>query len=273
MAEPRYTGRPPAFIGNNAPRQATPEFQNIITPTESAPPRRGVVDYDNIFDSFNTRTSASPPIGLGNSVPQAEKDHRVRLKAKPGQEAAVYGSGPLSVLYNTNGLVFPYTPQIEYAHAAKYSPIPTVHTNQEYNYYSSTTNPTITFSGRFTAQNKAQAAYCFAAIHFTRTVTKMRFGVSDGKRGLPPPILLLEGYGNFMFNDLPVILSTSSVSLPSGVDYVQVPMTGGEAWVPVDFTIAYSLTVQNTPSEWRDQFNWDKFRDGQMLGNGVKGWS
>lgn len=226
-----------------------------------------VGDILSEFNLTNTSSSLGASVSSGNGP-----DHRVRIRAKPGMESEIYGSGPISILNQTNGMIFPYTPNIQYAQSVGYSALNLIHTNQDFNYFSNVPNLQLTIGSRFTAQNQAQAQYCFACIHFLRTVSKMRFGISDAKRGLPPPMLVLDGYGDHMFNQLPVYINMYSVELLQDVDYVRIPMQdGGEAWIPSDFSISISATVQNTPAQWRDQFNLDSFRNGQLLGS-KKGW-
>jgi len=227
----------------------------------------GTLDLTSLTGSLGLgeNLSASDP-GLG-----AQSDHRVRIRAKPGMEGEVYGSGPISILNDTNGMVFPYTPMITWSQSVNYSPLNLVHVNQDFHYYGSTPNLSLGITGRFTAQNTMQAQYCFACIHFLRTVSKMRFGTSDEKRGLPPPMLVLDGYGDQMFNQLPIIINQFSIELINDVDYVRVPMSAGEAWVPAEFSITMNVIIQNTPAAWRDQFNLDAFRNGEMLG-ATKGW-
>ena len=145
-----------------------------------------------------------------------------------------------------------------------------------------------------------------ACIHFLRMVTKMWFGGSSSesrmKQGTPPPVLLFDAYGQYMFNQLPVVVTQFSVTLPKDVDYVPIkigsngttsqpapqanelysamsminsinisPDTSvGYAWLPAVFSIQVHLTVQNTPQRLR-AFDMAKFRDGWLLKGG--GWA
>ena len=78
-----------------------------------------------------------------------------------------------------------------------------------------------------------------ACLHFFRTVTKMNFGENDPNAGTPPPILLFNAYGPFVFNNLPVIVKQFTFSFPDDVDYVEV-------------TVAGSKTVQTTAAKTVD---------------------
>lgn len=172
----------------------------------------------------------------------------------------------LSPLAQTNGLVFPYTPIVDFSQQVDYSSYDPIHSNQELHAYQRTKAPSIAITGDFTAQNQYEASYCLAAFHFCRAVSKMAFGQS-ANAGTPPPILLLSAYGEYMFQDVPVILTSFNVSLPKDVDYVQVP--NSTTYVPAVFSLSLSLTVQNTPATLRT-FSLEQFRSGQAL---KKGWT
>lgn len=154
---------------------------------------------------------------------------RVRLRPKPQAANDIYGAGGiLTPLRETNGLVYPYQPTITYQQEVAYTPIELVHTNQELYAYTRTNAVKLTVSGQFTVQNQQEGAYALAAIHFMRTVTKMYFGAS-ANAGTPPPVLLFDAYGQYMFNQLPVIVTSFTVGLPNDVDYVPLDLSGTSA--------------------------------------------
>ena len=65
--------------------------------------------------------------------------------------------------------------------------------------------------GEFPVQNSDDAKHWVATVNFLRTATKMFFGDDDGLNGLkgnPPPILHLYGYGDHMFNKVPVVINS-----------------------------------------------------------------
>jgi hypothetical protein len=59
-----------------------------------------------------------------------------------------------------------------------------------------------------------------AVIHFFRSVTKMFYG-KDAQRGSPPPLVFLQGLGEFQFNLQPCVVSQFNYNLPSDVDYIR----------------------------------------------------
>jgi hypothetical protein len=143
----------------------------------------------------------------------------------PTAPGDIYGSGGLlAPLRNTNGLVFPYQPTITYQQDVNYSSVDLVHVNQELYAYTRTNAVKLTIQGQFTVQNQKEGIYAIACIHFLRTVTKMYFGASSNP-GTPPPVLLFDAYGKYMFNQLPVIVTSFSVGLPNDVDYVPVDLS------------------------------------------------
>ena len=234
---------------------------------------------------------------------------RVRLRPKPAAALTIYGSGIITPLRNTNGLVWPYQPTITYSQDINYTSIELVHTNQEMYAYTRTNAVKLSVDGAFSVQNQTEGVYAIACIHFLQTVSKMNFGSTDTNAGTPPPILLFDAYGDFMFNALPVIVTNFSVTLPNDVDYVPINRAylstdnsngstsidytktdiaalgdgydflqqsqSGSIWLPAMFNISVSITVQNTPAVLRNNFNLDQFRSGQLMqnnNNGTAGW-
>lgn len=210
---------------------------------------------------------------MGGGVESVYDDMRLRLT--PMNMDMVIGGGDgssniLSILRETNGMLFPYTPHIEWNQAVNYSSTPLSHTNQDFHIYKSTPSTQLSISGKFTVQNKREAEYLLAVMHFLRTVSKMHFGKNDPNAGLPPPVLSLSGYGEYMFNELPVIVLNHGYTLPEDAHYVDVMLSGGTARIPVICTINIQVVVQNTPKRLREEFNLEEFRTGQLLKN--KGW-
>jgi hypothetical protein len=78
----------------------------------------------------------------------------------------------------------------------------------------------IQIRGTFTAQDTTEADYLLAVIHFFRSATKMFYG-QDAQRGVPPPVCLLNGLGQYQFSDHPVVISSFNYTLPNDVDYIR----------------------------------------------------
>ena len=159
----------------------------------------------------------TPPAAQQNLTDTAGR--RVRLRPKPNAMSQVLGSTGLMQPLKDTGLIFPYQPTITYSQDVTYVNLATVHANQDIYSYSHTPALKLTVDGDFTVQNQTEGMYALAAIHFLRTVSKMDFG-SGSNPGQPPPVLLFDAYGQWMFNALPVIVTQFSVTLPKDVDYV-----------------------------------------------------
>ena len=134
--------------------------------------------------------------------------------------AGAPGGGILAPLADTNGVVFPYTPQVTTSYQAKYNTYDLIHSNYRGVFYQSSSVSEITVRGVFTAQDTAEGAYLLAVIHFFRSVTKMFYG-QDSQRGAPPPLVYLTGLGDFQFNAHPAVVTNFEYSLPNDVDYIR----------------------------------------------------
>lgn len=205
-----------------------------------------------------------------------DQDNRVRLRAQPGQKNRVYGEpGPdniLSILHQTGGVLFPYTPSITVEQSVDYKTVELVHANGDINAYSRTPSISIGVTGKFTVQNQREGEYLIAVLHFLRVVSKMHFGEQDPNAGLPPPVLNFSGYGPYMFRSLKCVLKSHSYSLEDTVDYVDIKTADGLVnRLPSMLTITLGLGIQNTPTEMRSSFNLAEFRTGELM-RSSKGW-
>ena len=150
------------------------------------------------------------------------QDWRLRLSLAP-QSNYLYNvpdAGILNPLKPSNGVIFPYTPQISTSYKANYNPTDLTHSNYRGYFYQNSYTDSVTVTATFTAQNTREASYLLAVIHFFRSVTKMIYGQSQNL-GSPPPICYLNGLGEFQFNKHPVVVSQFNYTLPSDVDYIR----------------------------------------------------
>ena len=151
-------------------------------------------------------------------------DWRVRLSLAPGSKY-LYNATPagiLSYLKATDGVIFPYVPQIQVTYAANYETADIVHSNYKMIQYKNSAVDQITITGDFTAQDTYEANYMLAVIHFFRSVTKMFYGRDQiPKPGTPPPLCYLSGLGEFQFDEHPLVISSFNYSLPNDVDYIR----------------------------------------------------
>ena len=195
----------------------------------------------------------------------------------------------LKPLDDAGGILFPLTPTVLIQHQANYQQLATTHSNYPYYAYQNSEPSFLSIIGDFPVQNQTDAAHWVATVHFLRSVTKMFFGGEDATRGNPPPILKLNGYGNHVFKNVPVIVTNFTCDLRSDVDYISTTQTqraiettygvksfGGafgeipETWAPSLSTI----NVQVQPVYSRDtvkRFSMKKFISGELHNSGASG--
>jgi hypothetical protein len=152
-----------------------------------------------------------------------DKDWRVRLQLPVGSDLENYffGENPLlAPLLDYNGFFFPLTPSMIIQHSANYNALAQTHSNYPFQAYQNSQVDQLNIIGEFPVQNAEDAKYWVATVNFLRTVTKMFFGKDDGFRGNPPPILHLSGYGDHMFDKVPVIVQSFNVELRNDHDYI-----------------------------------------------------
>jgi len=191
-----------------------------------------------------------------------ELDWRVRLSV-PSQMA---GSPLISPLSETNGMVFPYTPQVMLQHRASYQSITPVHTNYPYFAYQNSEVSSMSIMGDFLIENAKEGEYWIAVVHYLRSVTKMAYGRTSNQ-GSPPPVVRLNGYGDYVFKNVPVIITEFTVELSPQTDYIQVGLGPNGSWVPVRSNI--SVTCQPIYSRRQTtQFSLDAFVRGDYVING-----
>ena len=198
----------------------------------------GVKDFFNPSELAKSIRSKNAPVdGIGNvqkakeSAPagfkkSTEQDWRVKLSIptiEPFKSSAL-----LAPLRHTGGLVFPYTPSIIVSHSANYNAIAPTHTNYPYYAYQNSQVDQLVITGDFFVQNGLEAQYWVAALHYLRSMSKMFFGGEADTIGAPPPIAKLNGYGDHIFNNVPVIVTQFTTDLPQDVDYIATGFSTGK---------------------------------------------
>ena len=169
--------------------------------------------------------SVNGPAGAASS---SSNDWRVRVSL--ADNATIFYKDPtntnplMAPLIDTNGVIFPYTPQISINHMAHYTPSTPTHSNYPIQFYNNSEVSDIQISGEFTVQSIEEGQYLMAAIYFFRSATKMFFG-QGANTGNPPPIVFLDGYGSHYFPHVPCVVSSFQHVLSNEVDYIEVPIT------------------------------------------------
>ena len=149
-------------------------------------------------------------------------DWRVRLRLAP-QSNYLYNApkpGILQPLKVTDGIIFPYTPQIDTSYRANYEQYDLTHSNYRGYFYKNSYVDTISLKAQFTAQDTNDANYLLAVITFLKSVTKMFYG-QDAQRGAPPPLVYLSGFGDYQFREHPCVVTQFQYNLPDNVDYIR----------------------------------------------------
>jgi hypothetical protein len=207
----------------------------------------------NVAGMYQYSNNTSGPIPQATFFPNANQDWRVRvslpwnsdyfyndpagntllspLTSVPGSFntaaqaafnniAGQYGNGtnPTTRI----GVVFPYTPQIQITHTANYSKQQLTHSNYANFFYDNSEVGEIAISADFTVQSVDEGQYLLATIYFFRSITKMFFG-ADPQAGTPPPIVYLNGYGQYYLPNVPCIVKSFSHTMPADVDYMDIP--------------------------------------------------
>ena len=221
-------------------------------------------------------------------------DWRVRLQVPEGplQKFFDFENNPLmQPLAESRGIFWPLTPAVVIQHSANYNAMDMVHSNYPHQAYQNSQVDSFNVIGEFPVQNSEDAKQWVATINFLRTATKMFFGNEaglDGLKGNPPPILHFFGYGDHMFNKVPVIINTFNVELRPGIDYISTKQSNTgyrqfngpdagfdfaseqgapQTWAP---TLS-NISVLLTPIYSRDSiknFSMKKFVNGQLNGKG-----
>ena len=210
----------------------------------------------NVADMFrySDKTAGPSPVLI---FPQASNDWRVRISLAPGSNyfyndynntllSPLLGEsgggsssgigGAIGNLFSNSGskrvgVVFPYTPQVQVQHSATYSPQKLTHSNYTQHFYESSEVQAISITGDFTVQNVNEGQYLLACVYFFRSVTKMFFG-ADENAGNPPPLVYLNGYGQYYFPNVPCVVTAFSHTMPAEVDYMDIPEPGVPPYNP-----------------------------------------
>ncbi len=194
-------------------------------------------------------------------------DLRARLSVKGDYSTPFSGAG--QYLRRTNGILFPYTPNINVQHQVEYNTYDTVHSNFQQNAFVRSRAPNIQLTANFAQQTSDEAQYLVGVMHFLRVVTKMNFGKFDRDAGTPPPVLKFSAYGQYNFSGVPVLVGSFNFLYDDNVDYVEVDIQGSAqpVQVPSFMTIAMDLLPQYSPSLQRG-FTLQSFANGTGYGEG-----
>lgn len=256
-------------------------------PNQSVPNTVGTRNLNNTF--FANRSNVGKSIRSRSLPPGAEPDRGSattarfaptndsvpdwRVKIKVPTISSYRYSPILAPLAQTDWYaVFPVTPTINLVSSAAYEEMAPTHSNYPFPQYVNSRHDDITVTGRFPVQSEEDGMYWVACVHLFRSLTKMFYGESSEK-GSPPPVVKLSGYGDYVLNNVPVVVTQFSFDLSDEIDYIKVN-TGafGEysstyQMVPTNSMLSIGLKPTYSRSKV-SSFNMDQFITGNIANKG-----
>ena len=186
-------------------------------------------------------------------APSATEDWGVKLTLPATTYSELFGNSPImdkESIGVRNGMRWPVTPFINMSHSANYDSRAVIHNNYPYYAYQNSQIDQITISGSFPVNDQKSGLNFLGTLHFLRTVTKMYYGAESINQGNPPPVCRLNGYGDFVYKNVPVIITNFNVELREQIDYIGITVpTGGQA---SEFTTIQDVTGMATAENTRD---------------------
>jgi hypothetical protein len=239
------------------------DARNEATGVYNAPP---VVRFsDAQFEANRVTPSAAMPrkkvwtkVVLKDAIGNVQGvDLRVKIRV-PTNYLTNSTSGINKELSKLGGIIFPYTPSINYEHKAEYSTANPTHSNFSVYFYKNSSISAISITGKFTVQHDSDAGVYLATVHLLRALTKMRSGgiTGDTDSGAPPPVCRLDAYGDAMLANVPVAITSFRLELADNVDYYNLGPEAaaiyGQASVPTMSTITLSCIPVYSRQEMQD---------------------
>lgn len=307
----------------NQPLQTTPSNQNssfgaqvgqsVVNSLQGSVGLNPLMSRQNVNNMYaysvnnsNGYRTAGPNLVV--NYPQASYDWRVRVSLAPNSNyfyndpsnrllspliSEIGNNVTSSVVQSINnlfgpngqtrvGVVFPYTPQVQITHAANYATQKLTHNNYAQYFYENSEVQAISLSGEFTVQNVNEGQYLLAAIYFFRSITKMFFG-NDGMAGNPPPLVYLNGYGQYYLPNVPCLVTNFSHTMPADCDYMDVPEPGltynpavtnpvlNSTRLPTTSTITLSLQPVYSRYAQSQRFSLNDFARGALVNSAGAG--
>ena len=204
----------------------------------------------------------------------SNNDTRARLSLSPKAGTILYrdpSNDLLRPLVETDGIVWPYTPNINVSYSAAYTGNQVIHNNYSSQSYGQSTVEQITCVGQFTANNQIEATYLLSVLHFLKSATKSFFG-QDTNRGTPPPVLRFSAHGPHMFNSVPVVIANTSQDFEGTIDYINAIVQGSgggiDSTTKVPSLININVTLLPVISRTRQtEFSLAEYARGELIGD------
>lgn len=249
---------PANFASNAGAGQSTPQFA-------ATDPRRLDLSRGAGGGQSTPEFAATDPRRLdvaGGQKPQPtvakakfqgqEEDMRVRIKVPAQYLGSSLTTGYQSALApdNIHGIIFPYTPSINFEVKADYAPQVPTHSNFSINFYKNSSVGSINITGKFSVANELDAKNYISTMHLLRTLTRMKFG-PDPDAGAPPPVCRLFAYGEMQLYNVPVAIVNYRVELPDNVDYFS--LESGEGYGRTSVPTISNVSVTCLPMYSRNE--------------------
>lgn len=259
-AEAIASGGKSLGFGNGSPSSARLNVAGLLP--------GGLPKIEGIFGKTGTvNPTASASASAGTSAGNENEDWRLRISVGEGSNIfyKATNAGILAPLTATNGVIFPYTPQITVSYQNNYGSQSLTHSIQPSRSFQNSEVSAINIVGTFTAQTPAEAEYVLAAIHFFRSASKMYFGSADDKNriGAPPPVLFLNGFGKNYFPNVSTVLTSFVHTMADDVDFITGSVDNSTR-VPTVSSIQITLVPQYSRSKMK-KFNLDAFARGELV--------
>ena len=233
--------------------------------------------FKGVTNLFKQQPAAAISADLSKPIPATVTfngldDFRPRLQIPSSYLDSLTTRGPKFSIQNAKGIIFPYTPTITQDYKATYSSVAPTHSNYAIYSYKNSAPGEISLSAKFTVQNDDDAWYYLSVVHLLRSLTKMKFG-SDDHAGAPPPVCRLFAYGNFVLNNVPVVLQSFQLKLDDACDYYTLSAVtnnttfGGNNTVPTMSTFTLSFIPMYSRAEMLE-FNVGDWLDGDLRKKG-----
>ena len=240
--------------------------------------------------SINLPADAMPTFKRSTTAvvnsPRGDNDWRVSLSIPPILQEL--DSTMLGPLYRTGKkFIFPFTPSIIFSHSASYNALQPIHTNYPFYNYQSSAVDAITIAGDFFVETSQDAEYWVAGLTYLRTASKMFYG-TGANVGNPPPIVKLNGYGDYVFNNVPCVITSFNIDLPQDVDYLKTAFGSTQSISQTQQEQADNVTTQSGPGTWvpaqslisvtvqpiysrstQAELNLNKFVNGELITKGM----
>ena len=264
-AEAIVSGGKSLGFGNGSPSSARLSTAGLLP--GGLPSIQGIFGQMGSAMGGTTSPAASVSASAGTSAGSENSDWRLRISV--GEQSGIFykatNAGILAPLTVTNGVIFPYTPQITVSYQNNYGAQTLTHSMQPSRSFQNSEVSAINITGTFTAQTPEEADYVLAVIHFFRSASKMYFGTADDKNriGAPPPVLFLNGFGQNYFPNVSTVLTSFVHNMGDDVDFT----TAG--WdsvtrVPTVSNIQITLIPQYSRTKMKS-FNLDSFARGELI--------